>query len=487
VIPRLTRSGPVMPRSPEWPTEPRLQSGHTGALFETRPPLRKLVVLADADLLAAPSDMTLSERAILTGMLKHPYVKLLKYRDAGPASDSPPSGGIAEGWAELQAADKHGVRSLVYKHVSEASVCTSVFGERAEYARGDTMPTADREYQTPEAADQRERDAMAAQAAMAVNADLFITERPYLFETRMPVVQGVTLSPITNALAVVGLYLRSQREFLLPRVADGSGTRMNEWLYYQVGAVGLLPELWRWSAAREQVGAEDDKQALSGLHDALVQRVQRALRTRDSFCCAYNLPQHRDAVRTMLVELDTLLVLLMGVVDATARFVHLLLNVDGKPREAGWQKPEWRSKLAEHDRALGELFEVNQSLADTVTVLTQLRNTVHGQVIGVTLRQDGRLRDAVIRLPGESEHRILASMDRLDGRAAWGVQAGSNGSAVVDPGQLVAELFPRVMALLNAVIERTPLGSAAGQRPSGDGHPWFNQRNQRTIRWQLGL
>ena len=50
------------------------------------------------------------------------------------------------------------------------------------------------------AADQRGRDALTAEVAMAVNADLFVTERPYLFETRWPVAQGVTLCPIPKAL-----------------------------------------------------------------------------------------------------------------------------------------------------------------------------------------------------------------------------------------------------------------------------------------------
>ncbi len=44
---------------------------------------------------------------------------------------------------------------------------------------------------------------------MAVNADLFVTERPYIFEARWPVAQGVTLCPVAKAFGVVGLYLRS--------------------------------------------------------------------------------------------------------------------------------------------------------------------------------------------------------------------------------------------------------------------------------------
>ena len=93
-----------------------------------------------------------------------------------------------------------------------------------------------------------------------------------------------------------------------------------------------------------------------GLNGALQLRVVRALRTRDSFHRALNLPQHRDAVRTVLVELDAILVMLMGAVDASARFVHVLLAVQGAQRDAGWHKEGWRSRLAAHGQPLADLL-----------------------------------------------------------------------------------------------------------------------------------
>jgi hypothetical protein len=40
-----------------------------------------LSVLADAELLTEPDDYTLSLRIVLTGLLAHRYVKLLRYRE----------------------------------------------------------------------------------------------------------------------------------------------------------------------------------------------------------------------------------------------------------------------------------------------------------------------------------------------------------------------------------------------------------------------
>jgi hypothetical protein len=109
VIPRLARSSPVMRRAPEWPEWPPPHRQLSGALFEPRPPLRMLRVLADADLLAEPDDRTLSPKLILTGLLAHCYMRLLRYGDDGPSLTIPrlqygtPETGlaVAESWAEL--------------------------------------------------------------------------------------------------------------------------------------------------------------------------------------------------------------------------------------------------------------------------------------------------------------------------------------------------------------------------------------------------
>jgi hypothetical protein len=260
----------------------------------------------------------------------------------------------------------------------------------------------------------------------------------------------------------------------------------NEWLYYQIGAVELLPELWRWSAACAQVKSAEDRQTLSGLHGALLQRVQRSLRTRDGFYRVYNLPQKRDAVRTLLVELDALLVLLMGAVDASARFIHTLLGLpaDDKHR-AGWQREGWRKQVAKQSATLADIFRPNTPLADTLGILAKLRNTVHGEMIRATMRQSVRSRDAVIRLPNDGRQKILEAMDALGGRQAWGVRTSADGSEVVDPGLFVELLFPKVLTLLNGVMEQTLGGSGPG--PQSQGLRWYNDRNRLSIRWQLGF
>ena len=329
-----------------------------------------------------------------------------------------------------------------------------------------------------EAADRRERDGLAAETAEAVHADLFITERPYFFGTRAVMAHGVTMCRPLEALALVGLYLRSQHEFIVWKAADDSGTHgMNEGLYYQVGALELLPKAWRWSRTCSQESQVTGNDTLRELQYSLIQRVQRALKTRDSFHRACNLPQNNDTVRTVLTELDSILVSLMGAVDTSARVAHLVLGLSGTPHGAGWQHHQtWLPKVAAQEPALGALFDVGTPLHHTLTILRLLRNTVHGEMMRATaVMRTGRLQETAIGLPGHDEAAIVSSLDALGGQAAWGVRPAANASSLVDPGLFIERLFPKVLMLLNEVMEKTPverlnhvrLASADGQPSAG--------------------
>jgi hypothetical protein len=85
MFPQLKQAWPL---DVEWPGFPSPQQQYSRALFEERPPLRKLSVVADADLLAAAADLRLAPEILLTGLLQHRYINLLRYRDDGPPPDA---------------------------------------------------------------------------------------------------------------------------------------------------------------------------------------------------------------------------------------------------------------------------------------------------------------------------------------------------------------------------------------------------------------
>ena len=347
----------------------------------------------------------------------------------------------------------------------------------------------------------RERDALAAEAAQAINVDLFVTERPYLFETKAAIGQGVALCRTAEALALVGLYLRSQNEFIIWQAADGRGgaLTMNEGLYYQVGAVELLPQSWRWSAACSEASRTTGDETLSELYHSLLRRIQRVLKGRDSFHRAYNLPQNNnDTARAALTELDAILLSLMAAVDGTARVAHLVLGLPVGAHRAGWQYDQkWLPQVAKQAPALAALFDPGMPSHHTLTILRLLRNTIHGQMMRTTaVNRPGRVRETVIRLPSPDEASILSSIQALDSQAAWGVRTGANGSALVDPAAFVERFLPHVLTLLEAVMALTPVErlnpAPATGRPSIVARrtgtaDWYGERNRLSIRWQLGF
>ena len=69
--------------------------------------------MADADLLADPGDAGVTRAALLTGLLTHPYIKLLRYRDEGPAAGLAGDGRPPEGWACLLPSDGEEWRCMV--------------------------------------------------------------------------------------------------------------------------------------------------------------------------------------------------------------------------------------------------------------------------------------------------------------------------------------------------------------------------------------
>jgi len=462
-----------------------------------------LRVLADADLLAEPDDRTLSPKLILTGLPAHRYVRLLRYGDNGPSRGVPrrqygraDSGlAVAEGWAELLPPDGNEGRDVVHTETS-GPVLSAIWGKRAEYARNEMTPTAYPDLDGPTAADQRVRDGLAAEVAQAVGADIFITERPYLFETQAAIGQGVAICRTAEALALLSLYLRSQGEFIVFPAPDGTGSlSMNEGLYYQVGSVELLSQSWRWSDVCAQISQATGDETISELYGSLLRRLQRALKTRDSLHRACNVLQNNDTARTVLTELDSILIALMGAIDGTARVAHLVLGLSGKPHGAGWQHDQnWLPNVAANEPDLAKLFDPGTAHHRTLTILRLLRNTVHGQMLRTTaIQRTGRLQETAIRLPSADVSMILAAMSDLGGREAWGVQTGANGSALVDPADFVERLFPHVLDLLNTTMERTPVERLAPS-PNSRVNPalresatWYSEQNRRSIRWQLGF
>ena len=478
---------------------PDFEAEEPSTVFSPRPPLRKLVVVIDHQLLEASALNRSSASGLLGGLISHPYVEVLRIGDDGPPDGvellSTETGtSYVPGWI-VWTEPPSGKGDIPFVQATEDGKRISrrtLVGNAHELATADTDSSAYRERGEPEAAAQRVRDIRALEAAWEAGADLFITERPYLRDLSWELARQVVVAPPESALPLVGLYLRRQGVFLVSRSSDGKATAdFSRGLFYWVATRDLLPAGWRWFSACVQ--ADDKHDQLTYLGQSLFQRVQRALGDRDAVLWALNQPQTNDIADDALESLDGLLLGLMAAVDVAARVAHRALALDSNEYQAGWRNKRWLGEVKGGAPDLAALVAPGAPGANTVEILRLLRNSIHGAALQPLAIGSLRERDAtLVGLPSDDAQRLVAAMDAVGGRDAFGLRIALPDRAHADPGKLADAIFTRTVDLLNQLMEKTPVENFAGAAiPNDDLAPpnddVFGSQPRESIRLQLGL
>jgi hypothetical protein len=484
-------------RFPAWPESTDKQRG---PLFAGRARYRKLAILLDDEVLPQVAVGVWGKESLLAGLLSLELIDCFRYSDDGPPSHAAREtdqymGTYVPGWAVLGEDDgtgSRGVRTARSGLIND----TAIVGNLTSYAAADTTTAAYPDLPRGDAANQRQRDATALLVADAIGADLFITTRPYLYEKHWGVASGVTLVDVDDALATVGLYLRAQGKYVTWRGADGRGTStMNQGLFYWVGTRELLPAAWRWFAACLQHSHAGGDERLVFVAQSVLQRTQRAIQVRGAMHVALNKPSDNDTAEEGLAAMDVMLLLLMGAVDASASVAHTTLALASDPHLVGWQRKKWLKEVSRHSQDLANLFTPAGEHVHALTILRLLRNAIHGEALQPLAVGVGRPRErTLVTLPHADTARIAAAIDALGDNTQWGVESIIPGRLHFDPGLLVEQLIPRVLALLNGVMKATPveqLGHVSldvtDSLPPHDRFDTLGEMNRQSIRWELGL
>jgi hypothetical protein len=453
-----------------------------------------LTVVIDAELIEGLDENDLhSQEVFLGGLLSHDMVRLLRYADEGPPTDLPRTSeyeaDAVQGWVVVRGyqPDIH-MWSMV---VDDGNTVTGTGfgGDFPDAAERDPNESAYSGLDRPDASARRRADVIAAQAAAAAAADIFITIRPYLFSVGWEVAYGLLVATPAQALPLVSLYLRAQGEFIDWRSLDGTGTStMNRGLFYQRSVISLVPRLFgALVALAAQARTGDDADALR-LTQAIFGRLQQTLVARDEMYWALNRPQNRDVAFEVLTAFDLALLTLMGAVDASARLAHHLLGLKSDQYRAGWHRDEWRRQVAERCPAIAAAIEAENRL-DALNVLRKLRNTIHAALIDPIAVSRGQVHVATrIELPAADAVAILASINRLGGREEWSIESHATGRHHADPAELLDHLLARVTPMLNDLLAAMSSAHfpAAPTEPAGD--YWGLAGNPaQTYRWQIDL
>ncbi len=482
------------------PEGPRAQRGplpqdRAPTPFSPAPALKPLTVVVDSEWIDGLDGNDLcSPDVILGGLLTHDAVRLLRYTDDGPPPDLPRGSNHTDdavrGWIIVRGyeADIHMWRIVVHDGKSVTETCFG--GDFPNAAEQDSNTSAYADLDSCTASKRRRADAIAAQAAAAAGADIYITSRPYLFRVGWEIAYGLLCAKPEEALPLVSLYLRTQGEFIDWRSLDGNGTtKMNRGLFYARSVISLVPRLFGALVGLAGRAQTSDGRRAIGLAQAMFGRLQQTLVARDEMYRALNRPQNSDVAFEALTAFDLAVLTLMGAVDASARLVHCLLDLDGKDRSARWQWAGWRELVAEKCPAVAAAVERENRL-DVLTVLTELRNTIHAVPLDPLAVVKGRVPvETRIGLPADRGDAVLASIDRLGGRNAWDIQTHTSGRHHADPGELLDHLIERVAPMLNDLLQAMSAASwpDAPATPGEDFWDRFPGDPAQMYRWQIGL
>src|SRR6204780_1294065 len=331
----MLRFRPPQSRVPHQARWPDVKRPERRTVFSRRPDLEALSVVIDAELIEGLQDSEPTRELLLAGLLSHEFVQLRRYSDRGPPADAPRRSSVrsteaVEGWLVVTGFESEPPPLWGALSVEGQSVLrTAVLDHIPQTAARDGANPSYADLADDAAAEQRRLDVVAVEAAAAINADMFITERPYLHTTKVPAGDGVLIATPLQALPVVSLYLRAQHQFIGWRAADGHLTAtMTRETFYSSAAVELVPHGWTvLKALTEHARGGGERRPLD-LAQAVFSRLQQTLVARDGMYWALNHPQDKDTADEALSAFDLARLTLMGAVDASARIAHRLLGVE---------------------------------------------------------------------------------------------------------------------------------------------------------------
>jgi hypothetical protein len=483
-----------LPHEARWPD---IERPRPRTPFSRRPDLEALSVVIDSELIDGLDEREPTRELLLAGLLSHEFVQVRRYSDSGPPADAPRHSSLrspdaVEGWVVVTEFDAEasgwGVRSVEGDSVLETGIGFDI----PRTAERDTADECYAELGETAAAEQRLCDVIAAQATEAIDADMFITERPYLRTTKLPAADGVLIATPLEALPVVSLYLRGQDQFIGLRGADGRFTMsLTRGMFYSRAGVELVPHGWTVLRALAEHAQGGGDRRMFELAQTVFGRLQQTLVARDGMYWALNRPQNNDTAEEALSAFDLALLTLMGAVDASARIAQRLLDV--RSSDPSWLNERWRKRVGEASASLDAVFRDGCPHLHALRVLAVLRNSIHAaQIDPLALSISWGKVTTVIELGADRATRLRSAMNNLGGPAAWGVDRHATGRDYADPAQLFDELITRITAMLDALMAAMPITELSGVNQANQaGRPvrLFRESDvpSESLLWQLGL
>jgi len=482
--------------------EKRLPGKEGNAVFRQRLTMRQMRLMIDAEIGGRDTD---DERGqYLMELTDGDCFERYLFADDGPPEDIPRSHQnddwvVADGWVYTRPGNwPH----LIGVEVGQGkdSWRTAISAEDSLF---DLLPAAEvpaAYLDLPQPAAKMRADLIALLVADQIEADLFVTARAFLLDGQFDLARATTVLHPIDALPVVGLFLRSQNDFVVRRshYLSDWGERPPRWFFFWAAAHHVLPASHQWSSVIGAHAKVTNDDGLTHLAASLHHRVAGALDARDRLLAALSIPQGNQSGEDAWTLLTQICLWLMGAFDVAAQVADRCLGLNTPEQRIGWQYNDWRKAVKAHDQALACLVKPGSDGAYLLAIVRELRNSIHGEVLSSSGYQEGSGPvESLVGIPRSREAELLGAMDALGGREAWGAKLLWPGNLHLFPGDFLEEMVPRVLGLLDALIAATPVLQLPGATTPIEEdrsafeekypfHPMLKRAGSR-IRWQLGL
>ena len=461
-------------------------------LYRGGAPERNLVVVIDADSVEDAQE-AVTRDGLLTGLLADSSIVVYRYSDAGAPADAemlttdfwPPA---PIGWLTATPHPESGMTShvLIFSdsdRFSRAAIFTGLVASIAAMIAKSLSVTA---------AGPFDSEALLVLAASEIHADILVTNRPSLLQSRpLNTPERIAVFSTAEALGAIGLYLRARGKYFGTK-SRGAAITYNRGNFWDSAVRLYVRDYFDVSGRALQLDQSRGTDGLVLFAFSSIRRAARALERRDAVWRHINQNQDRDVAEDTLAIVESMLLFLMGSLDVTAKFVDgvFAINVSGGNPAIGWQKQKWMKGLAAKASRVAELFKPGSSGEATVETLRLLRNTIHDVGLeAVSVHDSNREQLTWVSIPEADKDDVLAGIAKLGGKDKWGIHIRDDGRTFVDVGPLIENLIAYTLYLLGDIYAAVAVEVATTtSKPPMEPSPQFSDELvDLHLQWQLCL
>jgi hypothetical protein len=335
--------------------------------------------------------------------------------------------------------------------------------------------------------------------AKALRADILVTRRSFSVDPDREYWRNTLVLSPTDALPIVGLYLRNQNQYVFGHSAPIGQTQFNaqtqrrdrSWFYWEAART-IVPVGPDWSNALRTYASETGNEEVRKLPDSITWRLNQVLRSRDRLMALLAVvPQEHAPVDDILIEVDQLLLLFMATLDITARIAHIALEIPSNVKDAGWQKHKWLKRVIREDSSLALIFAESSEGRHVLDIIGALRNTIHASAFsanGMIPVVGDQALQPLVPLPATSRTTLLAIFEEFGGLASWGVIRPFRESDYhLRPGDFIERLFKELLLVLNRLITIIPVERLIDGQFKRPYPPRPRTLSEQRALWQLGF